>query len=76
VLRDRSVSKFHAWFERGAAGALLLADAGSKNGTSVNGDQTVPRELTNVKAGDVVRFGSVEAVICTPDALWRAAQPR
>ncbi len=76
VLRDRSVSKFHAWFERGAAGALLLADAGSKNGTSVNGDQTVPRELANVKAGDVVRFGSVEAVICTPDALWRAAQPR
>lgn len=74
VLRHPSVSKFHAWFERDASGALRVADSGSKNGTRVNQDESSRRELTKVNPGDTVRFGSVETLICSPETLWKAAQ--
>ena len=66
VLRDGSVSKFHAWFEKSAAGLLRVADAGSKNATRVNGRVLGVRELTPVRPGDLVTFGSVETAICSP----------
>jgi hypothetical protein len=74
VLRHPSVSKFHAWFERDAAGTYYVADAGSKNGTRINKDETSRRELTKLKPTDVVRFGSVETVLCAPETLWKACQ--
>jgi hypothetical protein len=74
VLRHPSVSKFHAWFERDATGALRVADSGSKNGTRVNQDESSRRELTKVNPGDTIRFGSVETLICSPETLWKAAQ--
>ena len=42
VIPDMSVSRFHAFAKPGPDGALLLQDAGSTNGTTVNG-QSVPR---------------------------------
>jgi hypothetical protein len=74
VLRHASVSKFHAWFERDAKGEYRLADAGSKNGTRINQDECSARELIQVKPGDVLRFGSVEAVLCSPETLWKVLQ--
>jgi hypothetical protein len=72
VLRDRSVSKFHGWFERDERGSYHVADAGSKNGTKVNSTLLAARELAVVKPGDVVRFGSVEVALCYAETLWRA----
>ena len=73
VLRHRSISKFHAWFEMDEAGAFYLADAGSKNGTKLNGRPLAPRERTVVRAGDVATFGGLDAILCPPELLWRAA---
>jgi FHA domain len=74
VLRHPSVSKFHAWFERNPEGTWCVADAGSKNGTRTNTVEMQPRDLIKIKAGDVLRFGSVEAMICSGETLWRAVR--
>lgn len=71
VLRHPSVSKFHAWFERDASGVWSVADAGSKNGTRANAVDVAARELAKVKPGDVLRFGSVEVMVCSADSLWK-----
>jgi hypothetical protein len=74
VLRHPSVSKFHAWFERDPQGNLCVADAGSKNGTRNNASDAQARELLPVRTGDVLRFGSVEAMLCSADTLWRSVR--
>jgi hypothetical protein len=74
VLRHPSVSKFHAWFERDPSGTWCVADAGSKNGTRANAAEMQPKDLVKVKQGDVLRFGSVEAMVCSSDTLWRAVR--
>jgi len=72
VLRHRSVSKFHAWFEVDEMGAFFVADAGSKNGTVLNGTSLPARELVIIGSGDKLRVGSVETVVASPDIFWRA----
>jgi FHA domain-containing protein len=74
VLRHPSVSKFHAWFERDAQGNWCVADAGSKNGTRTNATEMQPRDLVKIQQGDVLRFGSVEAMVCSSDTLWRTVR--
>jgi len=74
VLRHASVSKFHAWFQRDDKGQWFVADAGSKNGTRINQDESSKRELTAINPGDMIRFGSVEAIVCAPEMLWKVAR--
>lgn len=79
VLRHPSVSKFHAWFENGSDGAVFVADADSKNQTRVNSTVIEPRTKTLVVPGDVVRFGSVDCLLCTASTFWaclRSPAPR
>jgi hypothetical protein len=70
VLRHRSVSKFHAWFEIHDSSRLLVKDSESRNHTFVDGQQVANR--VEVQPGQTVRFGSVEARVCTAESLWRA----
>jgi hypothetical protein len=69
VLRHKSVSKFHAWFELTQDVRLFVKDCDSSNHTFVNGKQVKDRE--EVRAGDTLRFGSVEGRLCTSEGLWR-----
>ncbi len=72
VVPDMSVSRFHAFAKPGPDGALLLQDAGSTNGTTVNGESVLtaaagpPRRL---KPGDNVRLGHVELTFTDARAL-------
>ena len=72
VIPDMSVSRFHAFAKPGPDGALLLQDAGSTNGTTVNGESVLtsaagpPRRL---KPGDNVRLGHVELTFTDARAL-------
>ena len=70
VLRHRSVSKFHAWFEIHDGTRLLVKDSESRNHTFVDGQQVTNR--VEVMPGQTVRFGSVECRVCTGESLWRA----
>jgi pSer/pThr/pTyr-binding forkhead associated (FHA) protein len=53
VLADPSVSRSHALLDV-RAGTLYVRDAGSTNGTFVNGQRV---ESSPLKPGDVVAFG-------------------
>jgi hypothetical protein len=70
VLRHPSISKFHAWFEADESENLHVCDAGSTNLTLLNGAPVEARARNPVEAGDALRFGSIETVVCTPATLW------
>ena len=72
TISDISVSRFHAFFKRSPAGGFQLHDAGSTNGTTVNGSSVCTREAgppTNVTSGDNIRFGQVDVTFLEVDAL-------
>jgi hypothetical protein len=60
VLYDMTVSRTHAGLRR-EAGAWLLSDAGSMNGTRLNGWRVT--EPVPLRAGDRVSFGSMTLVV-------------
>jgi len=72
VIPDMSVSRFHAFAKPGPDGALVIQDAGSTNGTTVNGASVLttgagpPRRL---KPGDNVRLGHIELTFTDARAL-------
>jgi hypothetical protein len=70
VLRQDSVSKFHAWFELAPDASLLVKDFDSKNRTFIDG--VLVDKRTQVEPGQTVRFGSVECRVTTPATLWTA----
>ena len=72
VIREMSVSRFHAFARRDADGSFLIQDAGSTNGTTVNGASVLARGAgppTPLKPGDTVRLGQVEFTFTDAAAL-------
>jgi hypothetical protein len=70
VLRDPSVSKLHAWFERDEDGSYFVHDAGSRNGTMIGPERGAPRIPRPVHTGSVVRFGSVVATFLSAEDTY------
>ncbi|MEZ4402086.1 MAG: FHA domain-containing protein [Kofleriaceae bacterium] len=69
VLRDVTVSRFHAYFrQRGAR--WLVADAGSRNGSAVAGGPLEARREREVDSGTPVRIGDLELVFYGAEALF------
>ncbi|RMH38915.1 MAG: FHA domain-containing protein [Deltaproteobacteria bacterium] len=58
VLNDVTVSRFHAYFKRRDAG-WVVCDAGSKNGTRIDGVRLEPRREAPIAPGAEVVFGEV-----------------
>jgi pSer/pThr/pTyr-binding forkhead associated (FHA) protein len=77
VVPDVSISRFHAFVKEGAHGEWLIHDAGSTNGTTVNGN-SVPRQghgsPVQLKSGDDVRLGQVDLTFLDAEALRSFAQ--
>ncbi len=71
VLRHASVSKFHANLEI-EDGRLYVKDAGSRNHTFLNHERVISR--VEVRPGDNLRFGWVEALLVDDETLWRSLQ--
>lgn len=59
VLPHKSVSKLHAHFTQTEDGRLLLADAGSRNGTRLNSERLVEGASLEAKPGDTITLGGV-----------------
>ena len=72
ILRDASVSKTHAVFERDDAHPLWkLRDNRSHNGTWVNRSRIRPETRIPVASGDSIIFGAYPAYLISPDELRR-----
>ena len=72
VIPDMSVSRFHAFAKPGPDGALLLQDAGSTNGTTVNGQSVLAAgsgPARRLAPGDNVRLGHIELTFTDARAL-------
>jgi len=69
---DLSISRFHAFLKVGDNVSWQLQDAGSTNGTTVNG-LSVPQQghgtAVSLKSGDNVRLGQVELTFLSADEL-------
>lgn len=69
---DVSVSRFHAFATRGPAESWRIQDAGSSNGTTVDGRNAPQRgqgEPIDLKAGSNLRLGQIELTFLDPEAL-------
>lgn len=65
-----TVSKRHAFFIRDErTGTFLLGDAGSTNGTFVNGQRVETGKPVPLKDGMVVSFGDCDYLFLTPDGF-------
>lgn len=72
VLRHSSVSKFHGWFELSENNTFHYSDAGSRNGTRLNGQALPSRELAAVEHGDELVFGKIVGTVCSPEVFHKA----
>lgn len=75
VLPHPGVSKFHAYFRQGPGGEWTIRDAGSLNGTRVDGVRLQPDRDHPLRAGAVIRLA--DAVTCeflTPPVLFQRLQ--
>jgi pSer/pThr/pTyr-binding forkhead associated (FHA) protein len=70
LLPFESVSKIHAFIGRDAEGQFVLSDAGSRNGTWINGVKLDHAARLPIKDHDRLRFGGIEAVYLSPKALF------
>jgi hypothetical protein len=72
VVPDVSISRFHAFVKEAGSDGWLLQDAGSTNGTTVNG-HSVPRQghgaPAELSSGDDVRLGQVDLTFLDSEAL-------
>lgn len=72
VLPQAEVSKFHAYFQCVAKDRYVLVDAGSMNGTYVNGTALQPGDKAELRDGDLVSFSSAFVFIyCTAPEFFR-----
>jgi hypothetical protein len=69
VVNDITVSRFHAFFrQRGAVWSVC--DAGSKNGTSLDGTVLEARKERPIQSGQQLRVGDIELVFHNADDLF------
>lgn len=71
VIPDPSISRFHAYV-RQHAGAWVVADAGSKNGSSLRGAPLEPRKEQPVPSRAVLRLGDVDLTFYVAVDLYAA----
>lgn len=72
VIPDPSVSRQHALLKQGEDGVFLMRDAGSSNGTTVNGNSALARghgPPSELKPGDNVQLGRVACTFVDAAAL-------
>lgn len=70
ALPFESVSKLQAQFVKKPSGEYELIDAGSTNGTFVDGARLERNKPVAVRSGQKLRFGKVEALFLAPEAFW------
>ncbi len=70
ILDDASVSKRHAWFERGDDERWRICDADSSAGTQVNNAPLDPGIPHALGSGDRITLGYVEVMFLASDGFY------
>ena len=73
VLRDRWISKLHAWFEQ-RDGGWHVFDARSANGTCANGEHVASDAGVELRSGAELRFGRIRCLFLESRELFGALQ--
>jgi hypothetical protein len=80
IIRHHSVSKLHAHFHFGMlaklrslspSAELMLSDAGSSNGTAVDGRRLAEGDVVPVGTGSRIQLGSVQCQLLDAKALYQ-----
>jgi anti-sigma factor ChrR (cupin superfamily) len=69
VLPFSALSKVHAWMHE-EEGRWVVCDAGSRNGTVVDGIKIPPNQNVQLRDGATLRFGDVTAKFFHPSSFW------
>lgn len=69
VLEDASVSRFHIYFQT-ANREWQVADAGSRNGTTLDGEPLAAKQLTPIRPGAVLKMGELRATFLDAPGLF------
>jgi hypothetical protein len=69
VIRDVTVSRFHAFFKKRET-RWVVADAGSKNGSAVDGQALEARKERDLASGTAVRFGEIHLTFYSAADLY------
>lgn len=70
VLRDVTVSRFHAYFRRRTENEWVMADAGSRNGSELDGAPLEARREREIRSGAPVRIGDLELTFYVASELF------
>ncbi len=70
VVKAPSISKLHAHFLVDSDGSLSVSDAGSQNGTLVNGTAVARGQTVPLRPRDDLQFGTVRAVFHTAESFY------
>ncbi len=76
VIPDRSVSRRHAFLKRGPQGGFQMLDAGSSNGTTINGASVLAKGSgppSPLRSGDTVKLGGLEFTFVDAGAFQQFA---
>jgi hypothetical protein len=72
VLDIEAISKLHAYFKLNRKGNYTVSDAGSTNGTWVDGTRLEKNQPVELRGGESIVFGNaLEATFHTPVTLYR-----
>src|SRR5262249_55961303 len=71
VIAETSISRFHAYVRR-EGNQWVVADAGSKNGSWLDGDALVARKERPLASHATVRLGDVDLIFYTAEELFIA----
>lgn len=63
------VSKYHGFFTRSDDGSFLFTDAGSKNGTTIDGERLEARQAHAIAGGNSIHLGPYHFIFYLPEAL-------
>ena len=71
-LDNGAISKMHAYFKKDDKAGFNVTDAGSTNGTVVNGATLFKDEPKSLRGGETITFGNCfQATFHTPTTMWR-----
>src|SRR5215216_948613 len=57
IINDPSISRMHCSIALRSSGEIVVADLGSSNGTSVNGEMVATNQTRSIEEGDVIGVG-------------------